>query len=159
MYCLNFALKAVKNSGVFDNMHRNIAQTGAPRPDISFEQHLAESDGLLGQWGAEQARQHLGNIGYAVGPLVLPPDFFKHATSATLAEEVSERAVQDCAPGELPATSRVNGTRHQAPESLEERVDAFMVTRPDDKGVKRTYSASIEGFRLQEIARAKMRSR
>ena len=157
MYCLNFALKALKNAAVFDDLHRNLAETGTLRPDISFEQHFALSEDIIKERSEQKVKGYLETIAFAAGPLVLPPDFFKHTSSLAVAEKVSALAAQNCAPGELPATSRVNSMRHEQPESLTQRVEAFVVTRRDNNG-KFTYSSSIEGFRLQEIARAKRRT-
>lgn len=146
MYCLNFALKAMKNSAAFDEIHRNMAETGQPHAGISFEEHIERSQGYLGQFGPDQAKDYLRDMGFAVGQLVLPPDFYNHASSAKLAREVDAIAAQ-------------NGTSHSQPESLEERVEAYTVTRAKVNGGTYSYSASIEGFRLQEIARAMARSR
>ncbi len=155
MYCLNYALKALKNRAAFDGMHRNLAQQRGPGHELGLERHIAQSSGVLTNFSPQDIRGFLGNIAFAAGPLVLPPDFYKHMNSATLAKTVSEIAAQHCVPGERPATARVNSARHPVPESLEQRVAAFTVTRPNQNGDMRTYSASIEGFRLQEIARAK----
>lgn len=158
MYCLNFALKAMKNAAVFDELHRSLAETGTLKPEISFEQHFAFNDGFLKERGEQKTRNDLGKVAYAAGALVLPPDFFKHASSLALGESVAAIAAQRSALGELPATARVNSMRHPHPESLTERIEAYRATRRDADG-KFTYSASIEGFRLQEIARAKVRAR
>ena len=140
MYCVNFALKAMKNSGAFEDMHRNLAQQKGPGHELGLARHLAQSTGMLNHFGVRDVPGFLGNISFAAGALVLPRDFYKHASSSTLARTVDGQA----------SSSR----RHDG-ESLEQRVNAYKVTRPNKRGDLRTYSASIEGFRLQEIARAK----
>lgn len=145
MYCLNFALKAMKNGAAFDDMHRDLAHQKGPGHELGLEEHVANCYGVLGGWGAGSVPGFLGDVAFAAGPLVLPPDFYKHASSPILAKSVDERAAADQA-----------GSSHQhAAPSLEQRVADYEVTRPNKKGELRTYSASIEGFRLQEIARAK----
>lgn len=149
MYCLNFALKAMKNSTAFDTMHRDLAHQKGPGHELGLEEHVANCYGVLGAWGAASVPGFIGNVAFAAGTLVLPPDFYKHASSSTLAKDVDERT----------AAGQASSSHQHAAQSLEQRVDDFKVTRLNDRGEPRTYSASIEGFRLQEIARAKRAGR
>jgi hypothetical protein len=52
------------------------------------------------------------------------------------------------------AGRRVNSVNHAAAETLPERAEQCRVTREVTRGTERTFSASIDGFRLQEIRRA-----
>jgi hypothetical protein len=140
MYCLNFAIKAEKNRSTFDGMHRNLADHGTIAPGVGIEEHLRLSRGALADRGVAAAKSELAGMSFAAGPLVLPQDFFKHTSSRTTARTAAQLA-------------RQGDEGRAGQESLTDRVSAFTVTRSDGYR-SRSYSASIEGFRLQEIARA-----
>ncbi len=88
----------------------------------------------------------------AFGADVLPPDFYKHGASLAQARQLMSR------PDER-MTGRINGPEHDQAETLIERNEAFRMPRrtlPGDSEPSddEFFSASIDGFRLQEIERA-----
>lgn len=155
MFCLNFALKSLKHEAVFEKMHRNIAKGRGPTPNINLKTHLKQGKcwgSAVSVYGTDSVKLFFDKMGYASGPMALPPEFYKHTSSATVARHVLAAAADFAAP----ARTHVNSDRHPLPESLTERVEAFRVTRrASDSEEPESYSASIEGFRLQEIRRAK----
>lgn len=156
MYGLNFALKSLEHEKIFEEMHGNLDNGLGLKPDIDLDTHFKNS----GEWLRKDGRiKQLGEMKHASGALTLPPAFFKHTNSATVAREVSKVAADSASPGQPPATDRVNSARHANPESLTERVEAFRVTRPiPESDEYSSYGASIEGFRLQEISRTRDRT-
>lgn len=144
MYSLNYALKSHKNSELFKRLHANLRETGAlvpdqgPVGDTSLLGFAFRRDFLFAKWGAT-----------ATGKDTLCVDFYKHVGSLTHANKLEAN----------PATNmsgRTNSPSRLEPETLTQRVGALRVTRkgeglPEEE--PKTYSASIEGFRLQEVAR------
>lgn len=153
MFALNFALKSGDHQPVLDAMHKNLRESGQLTQDADFEWAVGGGRGEVGFYGPDAAKKQLGGINFAVGADVLPPAFFKHTHSRTEAKTVDQAAVEQT------VAVKVDGIQ-DAPETglgpLEQRVEDFRVTRqPDGNKPQKSYSASIEGFRMQEIARAK----
>ncbi|RMV73363.1 Orf34 [Pseudomonas coronafaciens pv. atropurpurea] len=145
MYSLSYAIKAHKNAKQFDEIHHGL-QHGTL---------LAETQSRpLTTLGALQKNHTypmlLDGAHVALGADVLPVDFYKHAASLTQAKELMKRP-----DGRL--AGRVNSKAHSDAENLVQRNQAFRVTRRvllDDESTSNTrFSASIDGFRLQEIKR------
>jgi hypothetical protein len=137
MFSLSYALKAFKNPDALDRLHDTLKRSPKPNPaDPSRRSTTAgqiESDYQL-----QLVNTHMAN-----GVDAFPVDFFKHTHSSGLAKSLMSRPG-----GEMSGPVNSAGT-----ENLAERNQAFRVTRQDDKGKDIRASASIDGFRLQEVRR------
>lgn len=145
MYSLHYAIKAHKNAQQFDEIHQDLQQGAAP---ASRESRARTTLGAL-EKNMGHTVLHEGTHA-AFGADVLPADFYKHGASLTQATELVNRP-----DGRL--SGRVNSQGHDEPENLVQRNQAFRVTRKtfSDNAEPSTiqFSASIDGFRLQEIER------
>ena len=144
MYSLHYAIKAHKNASHFDELHQGLQRGSSPagldsRARTSL--HVMENPRLRGPALDAHA---------AFGADVLPADFYKHGASLTQAEQLISRPDGRMA-------GQVNGPGHDKAENLVERNQAFRVPReryPGEAGPSDAqFSASIDGFRLQEIER------
>lgn len=145
MYSLNYALKAHKNQRVFDKFHARLQRQANP-------DRTGLSRGATSVNAPEEAyRIRMLYCHAAHGADVLTTDFYKHGSSLQQAKELMKR--ED---GRM--SGPVNSDRHAVRETLVERNLAFRVPRPEardqDASEGAMFSASIDGFRLQEIARA-----
>ncbi|KPC24194.1 Orf34 [Pseudomonas syringae pv. cilantro] len=145
MYSLNYAIKAHKNAQQFNDLHEELH-----RGTLSIE---PESRAHTTVGAFEQKKRYAAlyeGTHAAFGADVLPADFYKHGASLTQAEELMERTDGRMA-------GRVNSERHSNAENLVERNKAFRVPRRElldaQKQKDNEFSASIDGFRLQEIQR------
>jgi hypothetical protein len=126
MFSLSYALKAFKNPDALDRLHGMLK--GAPKPNPADRSRRSTSAGKIERdYQMQLLKTHMAH-----GADALPGDFFKHTHSSGLAKSLMSR------PGG---------------ENLAERHQAFRVTRQDDKGKDIRASASIDGFRLQEVRR------
>ncbi|MBW0447161.1 YopJ family acetyltransferase [Paraburkholderia phenoliruptrix] len=145
MYSLNYALKAHKNQRVFDEFHARLQRQA--NPDRTGLSRGATSVNVA----EKEYRMQMLYSHAAHGADVLTTDFYKHGASLQQAEQLMKR--ED---GRM--SGPVNSDRHAVRETLVERNLAFRVPRPKapDQGASEgaMFSASIDGFRLQEIARA-----
>jgi hypothetical protein len=158
MFSLNTTIKCHKNKEHFDGLHGHLLHSGSLAPDQSREELI---DSLERQQSPAQGSPAHALIqrpvSFAPGFKVLPADFFKHTNSSTIAELVHLTDVEvhgRSAGVQLPAGRRVNSLNHAAAETLPERAEQYRVTRQVAPGTDRTFSASVDGFRLQEIRRA-----
>ncbi len=163
MFSMHFAIKSHKNEAIFDQMHQALRE----RTGLVPGQTGAESAGqaselaLLFPGGRPPFQDKFGDAGtdFAPGQGVLPTDFYKHAHSKTVASETFNRspfAEMRSARGLAPEEARVNSRQNHGDDamSLQQRQEAYRVTRYQrQRTAPMSYSASIEGFRLQEIAR------
>ncbi|WP_152533217.1 YopJ family acetyltransferase [Pseudomonas syringae] len=145
MYSLNYAIKAHKNANQFDDIHQSL-QHGA----LSTEPE-SRARTTLGALEANSMYSVMHDGAHAAfGADVLPVDFYKHGASLTQAKQLMKRPDGRMA-------GRVNSEGHSEAENLVQRNKAFRVMRRellDDEAPSNTqFSASIDGFRLQEIKR------
>ncbi|WP_272940884.1 MULTISPECIES: YopJ family acetyltransferase [Pseudomonas syringae group] len=145
MYSLSYAIKAHKNAEKIDEIHQDL-QHGT----LSAETQSRPLTTL----GVLQTNFSyplmLDGAHAALGADVLPVDFYKHGASLKQAKQLMKRP-----DGRL--AGRVNSKAHSEAENLVQRNRAFRVTRRvqlDDMSISNAqFSASIDGFRLQEIKR------
>lgn len=152
MFALNFALKSREHQPVLDEMHENLRANGQLTKNADFERAVGAGRGVIGTYGPEIAKVHLGGINFAAGADVLPSAFYKHTHSKAEANTLDKAAAKQSGATQT-ADKPDNLGKHSSP--LAQRVDDFRVNRLSEHGVEQSYSASIEGFRMQEIARAK----
>ncbi|KPZ03439.1 hypothetical protein ALO43_200026 [Pseudomonas tremae] len=145
MYSLNYAIKAYKNANQFDDIHQGLQRGTLPTED---ESRTKTTLGAL-EKNSSYSMMHEGTHA-AFGADFLPVDFYKHGASLTQARELMKRPDGRMA-------GRVNSEDHREAENLIQRNQAFRMTRSvllDDGTPSSTqFSASIDGFRLQEIKR------
>ncbi|TCK31970.1 YopJ serine/threonine acetyltransferase [Paraburkholderia sp. BL8N3] len=145
MFSLHYAIKAHKNAAEFDVLHSRLQQGSTP--DASGTSRRSTSLASL----EDTFRAKLLTAHAAHGADVLPADFFKHGASLQQAEQLVRRPDRRVA-------GPVNSATHAKRETLPERNQAFRVLRLKDPtkndGETTHFSASIDGFRLQEIERA-----
>lgn len=146
MYLLHYAIKAHKNETHFDGLHEALDRGEHPAGAAGRES-LAQTTLSKFPGKALYSGTHA-----AFGADVLPPDFYKHGASLAQARQLMSR------PDER-MTGRINGPEHDQAETLIERNEAFRMPRrtlPGDSEPSddEFFSASIDGFRLQEIERA-----
>ncbi|WP_328588306.1 YopJ family acetyltransferase [Pseudomonas coronafaciens] len=145
MYSLNYAIKAYKNANQFDDIHQGLQRGALPTED---ESRTKTTLGALEQNSPYPLMN--GDTHAAFGADFLPVDFYKHGASLTQARELMKRPDGRMA-------GRVNSENHREAENLIQRNQAFRMTRSvllDDGTPSSTqFSASIDGFRLQEIKR------
>lgn len=145
MYSLNYAIKAHKNAAQFDDIHH-----GLQHGTLSTESE-SRARTTLGALEASSSYSVMHEGAHAAfGADVLPVDFYKHGASLTQAKQLMKRPDGRMA-------GRVNSEGHSEAENLVQRNQAFRVKRRellDDETPSNTqFSASIDGFRLQEIKR------
>jgi hypothetical protein len=79
----------------------------------------------------------------------------KHTHSGAVASAIQGSAAEArVAAGLQQADGRVNSGKHEVGETLTERVARLKTPRTNDEGSQINASVSIDGYRLQEIARA-----
>jgi hypothetical protein len=161
MFSLNHAIKSHKNSEEFDNIHATLQnREGLVPGQNNFESFANFSAPAL---YAEHTGETVENLfvghqtDFAPGMAKLPADFYKHTNSkgaiGMLGQAFAPMRRQN---GLEPPSARVNSRQNHGDNAvtLAQRHDAYKVTRrPPEKPGGATYSASIEGFRLQEIGR------
>ncbi|MDG6382526.1 type III secretion system YopJ family effector HopZ1b [Pseudomonas savastanoi pv. phaseolicola] len=148
MYCLNYAIKAHKNADQFDDIHHGLQRGTLLTESMEGESRTRTTAGTF----EEETRYPVveGDTHVAFGADVLPVDFYKHGASLTQALRLMERPDGRMA-------GRVNSKGHERAENLVERNQAFRISRrellDEDNPQISQFSASIDGFRLQEIER------
>ncbi len=143
MYSLNFAIKSHKNVELYNKFHDNLRDGVGILPDKNSIGNT--SLGLM-----LDSSHALRTFGETVsGEDVLPAEFYKHLASKTHATKLATDSADEFS-GKF--SNRISSSHHSIGETLPERVQAFRVTRSSKNGQK-SYGASIEAFRMQEIAR------
>jgi YopJ Serine/Threonine acetyltransferase len=163
MFSLNCAIKSHKNKDQFDQMHASLQNREGLMPGQNNYESFAtfSATALHAAHTGERAENlFIGHqTDFAPGMAKLPADFYKHANSSgAIGMLGNERAFGRMRRenGLEPPSARVNSRQNHGANAvtLAERHEAYKVTRhPPEKPGGVTYSASIEGFRLQEIAR------
>ena len=162
MFCLHHAVKSHKNSALFDKLHENLRSEGqiTPYDQIRQVDELSVASALdrKDQTHTVPDIYFETEVSFAPGRGVLPADFYKHTHSKTQADAIFMHPVatrmrdNDGLPGR---DARVNSSGHEVAETLSERVSAFRVERVLVPGeAPRPTSVSMDGYRLQEVARA-----
>ncbi len=163
MFSMHFAIKSHKNEAIFDQMHQALRERTGLVPGQSGAQTAGQASELALLFARDdppfQDTFNDAGTDFAPGQGVLPTDFYKHAHSKTVASETFNRspfAQMRSARGLAPEDARVNSRQNHGDDAmtLQQRMESYRVTRyQPQRTAPMTYSASIEGFRLQEIAR------
>jgi YopJ Serine/Threonine acetyltransferase len=163
MFSMHFAIKSHKNEAIFDQMHQALRERTGLVPGQSAAQTAGQASELALMFHHDDPPYHdtFDGVGtdFAPGQGVLPTDFYKHAHSKTVARETFNRplfAEMRSARGLAAEDARVNSRANHGDNAmtLQQRQASYQVTRyQDQRTAPMSYSASIEGFRLQEIAR------
>lgn len=162
MFSLNFAVKSHKNKAHFDQLHQNLLQHRDLTPGSASAQAVMDLEVVKVRTSNHQMLTPEENellidsrMTFASGQQKLPDDFYKHTHSSAVAGAIQGSAAEArVAAGLQQPDGRVNSGKHELGETLTERVARLKTTRTNDKGSQINASVSIDGYRLQEIARA-----
>ncbi|CAE6867821.1 hypothetical protein R69746_08214 [Paraburkholderia aspalathi] len=129
VFSLNLVLSAYQKSDFVSALHERLNDNGR-----CYESHEGNSEFVSG-------------MEYIDGVKVLPAVFYKHAHSRATVEEVirNQPHLQN---------SNVRTNRSSPHETLQDRLQAFRITRKSITGKDRSYSMSIEASRMRKIRKA-----
>lgn len=155
MFSLSFALKSHQNKEHFDKIHAELPDTQTPATPRRTSEGSAAMDSTTpsarpnARGPSERTKMRASGAALESGPSILPADFYKHTHSTTLAGKLHRAGAAERV-GLQASDGRVNSADHPQAETLPQRAAAHRVNREPDM----EFSASIDGFGLQEYRRA-----